>query len=150
MSSSRPYQVDEALLSDVSPNPWSRPVTEDQMFAFCQKYDYDILCYAKRHNLHGESLLRMFTTPGPNIPLLELYIMSESLGDEAMPGILKGFCEIMAPVLDIKVYPHQVHEQCVKEQQQKFFAMVDEAEMNRANVYFTNLAKAGRRQRAGA
>ena len=120
------------------------------MFAFCQKYDNDILCYAKRHNLHGESLPRMFTTAGPNIPLLELYIMSESLGDEAMPGILKGFCEIMAPMLDIKVYPHQVHEQCVKEQQQKFFAMVHEAEMNRANVYFTNLAKASRRKRAGA
>ena len=92
----------------------------------------------------------MFTTTGPNIPLLELYIMSESLGDEAMPGILKGFCEIMAPVLDIKVNPHEVHEQCVKEQQQKFFAMVDEVEMNRASVYFTTLAKAGRRQRAGA
>ena len=67
-----------------------------------------------------------------------------------MPGILKSFCEIMAPVLDIKVYPHEVHEQCAKEQQKKFFAMVHEAEMNRANVYFTNLAKAGRRQRAGA
>ena len=120
------------------------------MSAFCQKYDYDILCYAKRHNLHGESLLRMFTTTGPNIPLLELYIMSESLGDEAMPGILKSFCEIMAPVLDIKVYPNEIHEQCVKEQQQKFFAMVEAAEMQRANVYFTNLAKAGRRQRAGA
>ena len=115
MSSSRPYQVGEALLTDLCPNPWSPPVTADQMFAFCQKYDNDILCYAKRHNLHGESLLRMFTTPGPNIPLLELYIMSESLGDEAMPGILKGFREIMAPVLDIKVYPHEVHEQCVKE-----------------------------------
>ena len=92
----------------------------------------------------------MFTTTGPNIPLLELYIMSESLGDEAMPGILKGFCEILAPVLDIKVYPHQVHAQCVKQQPQKFFAMVDEAEMNRVSVYFTNLAKAGRRQGAGA
>ena len=92
----------------------------------------------------------MFTTPGPNILLLELYIMSESLGVEAMPGILKGFCEIMAPVLDIKVYPLEIHEQSVKEQQQKFFAMVDKAEMNHANVYFTNLAKAGRRQRAGA
>ena len=56
----------------------------------------------------------------------------------------------MAPVLDIKVYPHEVHEQCVKEQEKKFFAMVHEAEMNRASVYFTNLAKAGRRQRAGA
>ena len=150
MSSSRPYQVGEALLTDLRQNPWSPPVTEDQMIAFCQKYDNDILCYAKRHYLQGESLLRMFTTTGPNIPLLELYIMSESLGDEAMPGILKGFCEIMAPVLDIKVYPHEVHEQCVKEQQQKFFAMVDEAEMNRASVYFTNLAKAGRRPRAGA
>ena len=150
MSSSRPHQVGEAVLTDLRPNPWSPPVTDDQMFAFCQKRDNDILCYAKRHNLHWESLLRMFTIPGPNIPLLELYIMSESLGDEAMPGILKGFCEIMAPVLDIKVYPHEVHEQCVKEQQQKFFAMVDEAEMNRANVYFTNLAKAGRRQGAGA
>ena len=150
MSSSRPYQVDEALLSDVSPNPWSPPVSQNQMIAFCQEYDYDILCYAKRHNLHGESLLRLFTIPGPNIPLLELYVMSESLGDEAMPGILKGFCEIMAPVLDIKVYPHKIHEQCVKEQQQKFIAMVEAAEMNRANVYFTNLAKAGRRQRAGA
>ena len=125
MSSSRPYQVGEALLTDLRPNPWSPPVTEDQMIAFCQKYDNDILCYAKRHNLHGESLLRMFTIPGPNIPLLKLYIMSESLGDEAMPGILKGFCKIMAPVLDIKVYPHEVHVECAKEQQQKFLAMVD-------------------------
>ena len=80
MSSSRQYQVGKALLTDLRPNPWSPPVTEDQMFAFCQKYDNDILCYAKRHNLHGESLLRMFTTPGPNIPLLALYIMSKSLG----------------------------------------------------------------------
>ena len=67
-----------------------------------------------------------------------------------MPGILKSFCEIMAPVLDIKVYPHEIHEQCVKDQQQKFFAMVQEAELNHANVHLTNLAKAGRRQRAGA
>ena len=130
MSSSRPYEVADVLLSELRPNPWSPPVTEDQMLAFCQKYDNYILCYAKRHNLHAESSRRMFTTKGPFSRLYELYISSDAFGDEAMPGILDNYCDILGPVLDDKACPPTVQHERVKEQREKFMAMVQRVELS--------------------
>ena len=60
--------------------------------------------------------MRIFTRSQEATLLHELYIQSEPVGDDAMPGILKIDCDLLALVKDIMVYSHEFEEQCIKEQ----------------------------------
>ena len=118
MSSSRLHDVVDCSLEDLSQNPWSPYATADEAFACSKEYDHGILCYAERHNLHAETLKRIFTTDGPCSPLYELYISADALGDENLPGILKGYCDILGPVLTDKACHPSVQQKRVKEQRE--------------------------------
>ena len=116
MSSSRPAVFFDCRLDAVQQCPWVPAATVDQWQAFKNKYDGDINCYAKEHNLHMESLRRMFPKGHGTTPLHELYIHSETFGDVGMPRILKTYCDTVARVLDIYANSDNYLDKVVQEQ----------------------------------
>ena len=126
MSSSRPDVVEDCLLEDLTQDLLSRHPPLDAVFAFCTKYG-DMKCYAQRHDLHAESLLRMFSTQGVWSELVELHVYLDAFNDEAKAAILKPYCDILGPVLDGKACTDQEKYACVKEQWKKFLQFLDQA-----------------------
>ena len=102
MSSSRPDVVEDCLLEDLSLKPGSPYPTLDAVSAFSTKYEDNMKCYTQRHDLHAESLLRMFSTQGLWSELVELHVYLDAFNDEAKAAILKPYCAILGPVLDRK------------------------------------------------
>ena len=86
--------------------------------------------------------MRIFTRSQDATLLHELYIQSEPVGDDAMPDILKIYCDLLAPVKDTMVYSHEFEELCIKEQLQKLRSHASETERNRRAQYFQQLQEA--------